>query len=294
MEELNENKFETKIKPILKYVGTIGATLMAIAYVAIVLIMVFGFEMQASITQSIVFAIVNAVMGLIIMQFLKVQGIDLARELPANAEILKKYFATKTKDKKNHSLKYFWITTFTKDFIIRAATIAATTLCIIYIIIRGTGDLSLLLLAVVNLIMFFCFGLLSLVKAYDFFNDEYIPYIQEKIDEADEEKRKEEEEQAHEKERLIEAEIKRRLDIFKKELIEQANDCLYNSRRDNLLESSVDNCNTSDNSEPMVLVSNDSNNCVLGGPIHSSDITSDRVDNMAERHSQENIKTEET
>ena len=82
--------FEKKIKPILQYVGAIGATLMSIIYMVLIFILIFGFKAQ-TFTQTIIFAIVNAVMGLIIMQFLKVQGISFAKNLPENMEILQEY-----------------------------------------------------------------------------------------------------------------------------------------------------------------------------------------------------------
>ena len=52
---------------------------------------------------------------------------------------------------------------------------------VIYIVIQGCNDYNLLLLALVNLVMFICFGLLALNKAYDFYNDRHIPYIIDQI-----------------------------------------------------------------------------------------------------------------
>lgn len=66
MDVSTQNFFERRIKPILLYVGTIGAILASIAYVALVCILIFGF-MAHNLTQTIVFAVINAVVGLIIM-----------------------------------------------------------------------------------------------------------------------------------------------------------------------------------------------------------------------------------
>lgn len=38
--EISKSKFETKIKPVLGYVGMIGAIIMAIAYIIIVLVLI--------------------------------------------------------------------------------------------------------------------------------------------------------------------------------------------------------------------------------------------------------------
>lgn len=172
--------FEKKIKPVLTYVGLIGAIICSIAYIISVFVLINGFKVD-KVLHTTVFAIVNAIVGFVIMQFLKYQGTSFAKELPANKEIVDKYYNTKTKDKKLHSIKYFWITTVIKDALIKCGTLAITTFGVIYIVIQGSNDYNLMLLAVVNLLMFICFGFLSLVKAYDFFNQMHIPYIVEQL-----------------------------------------------------------------------------------------------------------------
>lgn len=182
---MNKN-FEKNIKPILKYIGTIGAGLMTIAYIGIILIMVFGFKATSNLQNTITFALINAIIGLVIMQFLKQQGIDLAKDLPDNKKALELYFNTKTNDKKSHSLKYYWITSVIKDVCLKAISIGLTTLGIVYIVVQGSNDYSLLLLALVNIIMFISFGLISLTNSYDFVNNQYIPYINERVKEKGE------------------------------------------------------------------------------------------------------------
>ena len=172
--------FEKKIQPILQYVGVIGAILMSIMYIITVVILIIGFKAQ-SIQNTIVFAIINAIVGLIIMQFLKIQGISFAKNLPENIEIVKQYYNTKTKDKKIQSIKYYWTSSLIKDFISKGLSIAFTTAGIIYIVIVGSNDYTLLLLALANLILFICFGLLALNNAYEFYNNKHVPYMQEMI-----------------------------------------------------------------------------------------------------------------
>lgn len=178
--ETNRNFFEAKIKPILTYIGTIGAALMSVAYVILVCIMIFGFSAHNAV-QTLIFAIINGIVGLMIMQMLKVQGQDFAKQLPENIPILEEYYNTKTKDKKFHSMKYFWIKTVITDTLSKGISIVVSTAGIIYIVIAGSDDYVLLLLAAVNLIMFACFGLLSLSKAYDFFNNQHMVYVKEQL-----------------------------------------------------------------------------------------------------------------
>lgn len=210
--------FERKIKPILNYIGTIGAIFMAIAYIAIVLVMIYGTTISAQLGETILFACINATIGIIIMQFLKIQGIAFAKNLPANQEILKRYNDTKTKDKRFRSIKFFWLTSLIKDISCKGLTIAASVGCILYIVIKGTYDYTYILLAVINLLMFACFGLLSLISAYEFFNERHIPFIEEQLNET---KRRQEEadmQREEERARLIEREVERRVELIKNEL----------------------------------------------------------------------------
>lgn len=181
---MTQNFFERKIKGILQYIGAIGASLMAIVYVVVVIVMIQGFSRSIDMKNTIVFAVVNALIGLLIMQFLKVQGISFAQNDPKNKEILEQYYKTKTKDKKPRSIRFFWVTSAAKDTLIKGASVAASSIGVIYLVIQGSHDYHLLLLAAANLIMFVCFGLLALNSAYEFYNNRHIPYIIEQIKEG--------------------------------------------------------------------------------------------------------------
>lgn len=177
---MNQKTFENKIKPILNYIGLIGAILTSVAYVFVVIVLIFGFSVK-SVVQSIIFAAVNAIVGLIIMMFLKIQGISFAKELPENKEIIDIYNKRKPKHKHQH-IKYYWIKSTIKDVLSKGVSIAATSAGLIYIVIEGSQDYNLLLLSAVNLILFVCFGLMSLVDAYENYNQNHIPYIRELIE----------------------------------------------------------------------------------------------------------------
>lgn len=176
----NANFFERKIKPALLYIGTIGAALTAMAYIALVCILIFGFLAHNAV-QTLVFAIINAVIGLLIMQMLKIQGQDFAKSIPENKAILDEYYATKTKDKKLHSIRYYWTKTLITDSLSKGLSILFTTIGIVYIVVSGSQDYTLFIMAFVNLVMFFCFGLISLSKTYDFFNNEHMAYVKEQL-----------------------------------------------------------------------------------------------------------------
>lgn len=277
---MQEELFEKKVKPVLKYVGTIGAILMCIAYVAIICIMVFGFDISASITQTLTFALVNAVIGFIIMQLLKIQGIDFAKEIEENKEVLKLYYNTTTKEKKPKSLTYYWVTSFIKDILLKGAGIAATTIGVIYIVISGSHNYTLLLLAVVNIIMFICFGLLSLVNAYDFFNNEHIPYIKEVLNER-------------EREEAAKKENEGLMAVAEEKSNQQRNVIVYSSGGSDILDTSVDSCAPCNNSGSMVVDSYECSNSVLGRSVYTSDPASNSANICAQEITFENQEEKE-
>ena len=179
----SNNIYNKVIIKILQNIGFIGSILMAIAYIAIVVVLILGFKTH-DWRSCVIFALVNTIVGLLIMQFLKIQGISFAKNIPENKVIIEQYYKTKTKDKKIHSIKFFWWTTVAKDVVFKGITFVASTIGIIYLCIEGSEDLTLLLFALVNLIMFTCFGLLALSKAYEFYNNRHIQFMIEKIKES--------------------------------------------------------------------------------------------------------------
>lgn len=172
---------EKRLLNILKYVGIIGATICSVAYIVVVLVLIQGFKVESN-TQTITFALVNAVVGFIILTFLKIQGESFAKSLPENKAISDAYYEAQTRDKKYHSMKYFWITSTIKDILTKVLGVFLSTFGIIYIVIVGSNDWNLMLLALVNLLLFISFGLLGLEKSYDFYNTRMIPYMQHQLE----------------------------------------------------------------------------------------------------------------
>ena len=173
---------QEKLINLLKYIGIMGASICSFAYIIVVIVLIQGFKYEQT-TQTIIFAVVNAIVGFIIMQFLKVQGEQFAKNKAENKPIIEEYYNSKTKDKKLHSMKYYWITSVVKDILTKVVTVFISTVGIVYIVVVGSNDWNLLMLAFVNLLLFICFGLLSLNNAYEFFNNRHIPYMLAKINE---------------------------------------------------------------------------------------------------------------
>ena len=255
---MTKNLFESKLKPLLQYIGTIGAVSMSVAYVITVFILIEGFRVNAFINIGI-FAVVNAAVGFIIMQFLKIQGIAFAKNLPENKEILTEYYNTKTHDKKAHSIKFYWVISIIRDLIEKAFSVGIATFGLIYIVVEGCKDYNLLWLALVNLILFTCFGFLSLNSAYDFFNERHIPFIKEQLEKT-------------------KTKNSSSLEMAEKELNKQRDDMVHADRRDDILDTCLDTSNTSTDNLSVVVDDGEHSDCVLGGTIYSSSTTTDSTD----------------
>ena len=172
--------FEKRIKPLLQYVGAIGAAIMSIMYIIVIVILIVGFEAH-DLKNTTIFSIVNAIVGLLIMQFLKIQGISFAKNLEENKTLIKEYYGTRTNDKKIKSINSYMVNSTIKDVIIKGLSFIVSSIGIIYIVIQGSRDYMLLLLAAVNLLLFLSFGILSMNNAYEFFNNYHVPYMKEQL-----------------------------------------------------------------------------------------------------------------
>lgn len=181
MDNNNGTFFEKHVKPILIWIGTIVSAIMAVAYIIVVFVLIQGFRVD-TILNTTVFSLVTAIVGFCIMQMLKVQGQAFAANIEENKKLVKEYTKTfSTKNKKAHSMRYYWITSGAVDILTKCLTLAITSIGMVYIMIEGSQDYNLLLLALVNLLMFAGFGLIGMVNTYDFYNESYVPYMMEQI-----------------------------------------------------------------------------------------------------------------
>lgn len=174
----------TKIKELMMYVGTIGAMISGIAYVIITVIMILGFEKSMELESQLIFSIIGAVVGISIMSMLRTQGVTFASNEPESKATMQEYrklLNLKKTQKKLKRIESFMIFQFFKDLFTKVLSILISTFGILYLVLEGNGDFSLIGLAVANLLMFISFGLIALSKAYDFYINEHIPTIKELI-----------------------------------------------------------------------------------------------------------------
>lgn len=173
-----------KVKNILLYTGSIGAIISAIAYIIITVVLVMGFETQMEMDKQILFSIIGAVDGLLITLLLRSQGIALAKNEDESKKVMAEYYQAINKTKKSkklHTITYYYVKDFIIDIFTKAGIIALTTSLMLYIFMDGSGDYGLIGLAISNILMFACFGIIALSKFYSLYIEQHIPVIKERI-----------------------------------------------------------------------------------------------------------------
>lgn len=173
-----------KVKNVLLYTGSIGAIISAVAYIIITVVLVMGFETQMEMDKQILFSIIGAVDGLLITLLLRSQGIALAKNEDESKKVMAEYYQAINKTKKSkklHTITYYYVKDFIIDIFTKAGIIALTTSLMLYIFMDGSGDYGLIGLAISNILMFACFGIIALSKFYSLYLEQHIPVIKERI-----------------------------------------------------------------------------------------------------------------
>lgn len=173
--------FEKKIKPVFTFVGTICAVILAITYFVGAIVLINGLDKALGTQQLIMYAIYNGIMTFLIVFALGVQGNDFAKD--KNSEIIKELNSLKPKkEKKIRSMTFYWCIEIPKKIVFKTGWAWFSTLAVTTIFVDGNGDMSLLLLVAMNAIMSFGTGLLFLTKTYDFYENNQVPLMKQKID----------------------------------------------------------------------------------------------------------------
>ena len=178
---LQQKSHEGLIK-VLNNIGIIGAILAAIADVVFVTIFVIGVKVNARNTAIIIFSIINALIGVLINSLLRYQGKRYAEI--ENQELVNAYYKKKVKEQKKHLPINVWLGLCTfKDIVWKGCTTAFSIFGIIYISIEGSKNPIQILITLVTLIMFACFGLINMSNAYNRFYNIELNYMKNKLEE---------------------------------------------------------------------------------------------------------------
>lgn len=174
-----QKKSHALLLKLLNNIGIVGAILAAIADIVFVIIMIVGVHFDAELNAIIIYAVVNALIGLLINVLLRYQGQKYAEI--ENEDLCKQYYHKRVKEKKYVSISA-WMTLKTlQDVLIKGVTTAFSIFGVIYISITGSDNPIQILLTLATLILFACFGLIAMNAAYTRFYNVQVPFMEQKI-----------------------------------------------------------------------------------------------------------------
>lgn len=167
---------------LLNNIGIVGSILCGVADIIFVVIFVVGVKVNTQITTTIIFACVNAVIGILINILLRYQGQKYAEI--ENEELCNKFYRKRAKENKKHLSMEAWFALNTiKDVLMKGSTTVFSIFGLVYISIEGSKNPIQILLTLVTLVMFACFGLINMNSAYYRYYNVQVPYMELKINE---------------------------------------------------------------------------------------------------------------
>lgn len=150
-----------------------------------VIIFVVGVNIEVELKSSVIFASINAGVGVLINILLRYQGQKYAEI--ENEDLCNKFHRKKVEKKKKHlSMELWQLIKSIEDIVIKGGTTAFSIYGIIYISIEGSKNPIQILMTLVTLILFTCFGLMNMNSSYCRFYNVQVPYMELKIKEKGE------------------------------------------------------------------------------------------------------------
>lgn len=190
-QQITAKKGYEKWKDFLTYTGIVMAVISSIVYLIVVFILINGFEVDYSKEEIISFLLLGAATGVMINIAMRIQGLDLARLTPKAKEVQAKLNDLTAKSK-TVNLKPLWamhLINTIRDIIFKGGTITLTMYFAISISYKGLGEQKYMLLAFANVFMYLGLSLITMNKAYDYYIDKNIPYMEKQIFKLEEERR---------------------------------------------------------------------------------------------------------
>lgn len=162
---------------LLNNIGIVCSIIAGTADIIFVLIMVLGVNIDIKFNALILYSIVNSLIGILINILLRFQGVKYA-ELE-NQELCEKFYVKKVKEtKKPLSIEKWQALHGFLDFLTKGTFTAFSIFGIIYISIEGSKNPIQILITLTTLILYVCFGLISMNSGYDRFYMVQKPYME--------------------------------------------------------------------------------------------------------------------
>lgn len=177
-----QQKSHEMLLKLLNNIGIVGAILAGIADIIFVIIFIVGIKIDIDIKANIIFSSINSLVGILINVLLRYQGQKYAEI--ENQELCNKFYRKKIKESKRHLPMSAWQgINILKDILIKGGVTVFSIFGVIYISIEGSKNPIQILITLVTLVLFACFGLMSMNSSYYRFYNVQIPFMELKIKE---------------------------------------------------------------------------------------------------------------
>lgn len=164
----------------LNNIGIIGACIVGAADIVFVIIFVVGINVDIKPKTYIVYAIVNALIGVTINVLLRYQGKRYAEI--ENQELMEEFYEKKIKEVKKPIQMNTWLIIMSiKDLIVKGGTTTFSISALIYLSIEGSKNPIQILMTIANLLLFACFGLMNMNSSYQRFYNIQKPYMENEL-----------------------------------------------------------------------------------------------------------------
>lgn len=179
---MNESEKRFDFRNLFQYMGFVGAGISALTYLIVIAIMINGFDKHIQSDKMIIFSLLGGAFGLVITIFLRTQGMEFAKRTPEAQAVLIN-FKKETKITRR-SITYHLTKSIIFDIISKVGGVVISTMFVLNVFIEGMQDARYFYLAIANVLMFISFGFIGLVKTYDVYLEDHIPYLEQKIKDA--------------------------------------------------------------------------------------------------------------
>lgn len=149
--ESGQKKFYDNLTKALNNIGAIVAGIAIVCYFVFLFIYINGMHADFDLRKTLILTAITAGLGIMVSVSMRMQGIKWAEQLPENQDILKKFDKSKAaKEVKYHGNLYYWLTRLPLLIFGKAGTCVLSVLGVVYYIMQGTKDWSLMLVGFGN------------------------------------------------------------------------------------------------------------------------------------------------
>lgn len=183
IENLQSKSHEVLLK-LLNNIGVVGSIFLSVADIILVVIFTIGIKIDIDLATNVVFASLNAFIGVVMNVLLRYQGQKYAEI--ENKSLCELFYGVRIKTIKYVSMKTWQIRGAITDFLVKGGSSAFFIFGAIYISIEGSHNPIQILISLATLALFACFGLMNMNSAYERFYNVQVPYMKNYIKEKGE------------------------------------------------------------------------------------------------------------